>query len=174
MSKRSSKQNVIGKMQKLSAGMRQYLSGQVLTLAGKPVKVADLLTEFDAYVAQLSSTDVAHGAWLAEVEATEAMENSAVDPHVLALEAYLRSFYGPTSQTLIAFGLTPRKVKERSSAEKAETAEKAAATRVARHTLGPKQKASIHGVVAPPASEPSTPSNPQPASPTADAIKRNS
>jgi hypothetical protein len=164
MSKRSSKQDVIGKMQKLSAGMREYLSGQVLTLAGKQVKVADLLTEFDAYVAQLNSTDMARGAWLAQVEATTAMETGAVDAHVSLLEAYLRTFYGPTSQTLIAFGLAPRKVRERTAAEKAETAAKSAATRVARHTLGPKQKASIHGVVQP-ASTPTA---------IADAIKRDS
>jgi hypothetical protein len=168
MAKRVSKQNVIGKMQKLSAGMRQYLVGQVLTLAGKPVKVADLLTEFDTYVAQLTATDVARGAWIAQVEATTAMEENAVDAHVSLLENYLRTYYGPSSQTLIAYGLTPRKVRARTVAEKAETAVKSAATRVARHTLGPRQKDAIHGAVEP---EPSTPAAAPTASP--DAAKRN-
>ena len=52
--KKGSKQNVIGKMQRLSAGLRQNLSGQLMVLAGESMKVADLLTEFDAYVAQLN------------------------------------------------------------------------------------------------------------------------
>jgi hypothetical protein len=173
MSKRTSKGSAMLKVQKLSAGMRQYLSGQVLTLAGKPVKVADLLTEFDGYIAQLTATDVARGAWLAQVDATTVMEDSAVNTHVSLLESYLRTYYGPTSQTLIAYGLTPRKARDRTGAEMVETAAKSAATRVARHTLGPKQKASIHGVVAPPASEPSSPQQPT-ASPNADAPKRSS
>jgi hypothetical protein len=153
--KKGSKQNVIGKMQRLSAGLRQNLSGQVLVLAGKSVKIADLLTEFDDYVAQLNATDVARGAWLTQVEATAVMEDTAVDAHVSLLESYLRTYYGPTSQSLIEYGLTPRKVRERTGAEKVEAAAKSAATRVARHTLGPRQKAGIHGSVPPAPQSPS-------------------
>ena len=47
------------------------------------------------------------------------------------------------------FGYSPRKVATRTSAEKATAAEKAAATKVARHTMTPKQKAGIHGTLAP-------------------------
>jgi hypothetical protein len=176
-SKKTSKQNTIGKVQKLSAGIRQYLSGKVLTLAGKSVTAEDLLKGLDGYVAQLNSTDAAHASWIAEVQTTAALETGEINPQIEALESYLRSLYGATSQTLVSFGLTPKKAPKRTSAEKAETAAKSAATRVARHTLGPKQKASIHGVVAPPASEPSIPSNvsnPQQPTPNTDAIKRNS
>ena len=173
-SKKTSKQNTIGKVQKLSAGIRQYLSGKVLTLAGKSVTAEDLLKGLDGYVAQLNSTDAAHASWIAEVQTTAALETGEINPQIEALESYLRSLYGATSQTLVSFGLTPKKAPKRTSAEKAETAAKSAATRVARHTLGPKQKASIHGVVAPPAGESQSPSNPQQPTTSADAIKRNS
>jgi hypothetical protein len=170
--KKGSKQNVIGRMQKLSAGIRQYLAGKLLVLAGKSITAEDLLKEFDDYVAQLNSTDAAHANWLAEVETTEALEVAKIDPDVAALENYLRSLYGASSQTLTSFGLTPKKTKARTVAEKAETAAKQAATRVARHTLGPKQKASIHGAVSP-ASEPTTQAQPAtPATPTAETVKR--
>jgi hypothetical protein len=166
MSKRVSKQYVIGRMQRLSAGLRQHLSGQLLTLAGQSVKVEDVLDELDGYVGQLNTTDAAHANWLAEVKATQVLEDGKINPRVAALENYLRSLYGASSQTLDSFGMTPRKVRARTVRAKAESAAKSAATRVARHTLGPRQKAAIHGVVAPPSE------TAPPATPSAEAMKR--
>jgi hypothetical protein len=149
MSARSkSKANVIVKLQKLSIGLRQYLSGQVLTLAGKKLTVEELLQDIDGYVAQLNSADAAHVAWILEVEAARAMASGKINPEISALENYLRSLYGTSSEALNNFGLAPRKVRPRPIKEMAESIDKAAATRVARHTLGPRQKAKIHGVVA--------------------------
>jgi hypothetical protein len=166
--KKKSKQNMIGQVQQLSAGIRQYLSGKVLTLAGKTVTAEQLLDGLDRYVAQLNSTDAAHASWIAEVRATEALETTEINPQIDALEHYLRGLFGSTSQTLVSFGLAPKRPPSRTVAEKAETAAKSAATRVARHTLGPRQKASIHGAATPPAAEPTPPATP-PA--PADAIK---
>lgn len=58
-----------------------------------------------------------------------------------------------SAKMLDEFGYTPRKPRAKSVKVKAAAADKAAATRVARHTLGPKAKAKVKGVVAP---EPST------------------
>jgi hypothetical protein len=166
MSTRSTaKQNVIGKLQRLSAGLRKLLGGQTIVLAGKSVKVDDLLKVFDAYIAQLATTDQAHSDWLTQVAVTRAMENGQVNPQVASLEDYLRSFYGPTSQTLTSFGLAPRKARARTAKTNIEAAEKNAATRVARHTLGPRQKAAIHGTEPAETTPPTTP--------TPDAPKRN-
>jgi hypothetical protein len=158
--RKGSKQQRIGEMQQLSAGIRQYLSGKILTLAGKTITADDLLKEIDGYVAQLNTTDAAHANWIAEVRATAALEAAAIDPDLEAFESYLRGLYGASSQTLVSFGLAPRKPRTRTVAEKAETAAKSAATRVARHTLGPRQKAAIHGVA---------PASPEPAVATAEA-----
>jgi hypothetical protein len=168
MSKKSvAKENVIGRMQRLSSGLRQHLSGQVLLLAGASVKADDLVSELDGYVVQLNSTDASEAAWHAQVATTRTLEDSQINPRVSALETYLESLYGPTSATLTDFGLTPRKSKARTVLSKAQAIAKSAATRVARHTLGPREKASIHGTV-PPESNPPTPT------PSPDAPKRNS
>jgi hypothetical protein len=171
--KSESKQNVIGRMQRLATGLRQHLSGQLLLLAGKSVKADDLVSQLDGYVAQLAATFASEATWHAQVLATRTMEDSQINPQVSALETYLLSLYGPTSPTLSDFGLTPRKARARTVKSKAEALDKSAATRVARHTLGPRQKASIHGAV-PPESSPPAASSP-PSSPTSpDAPKRNS
>jgi hypothetical protein len=71
--------------------------------------------------------------------------------------------YGARSQTLLDFGITPAKVPVRTAASKVAAAAKGAATRLARHTMGTKQKAAIHGTVAPAAPVP--PAAPAPAAP---------
>jgi hypothetical protein len=173
MSTSNSKKNVIVKMQRLSAGLRQYLSGQLLNLAGKSIKAEDMAKQLDGYVAQLASNDATKNAWTAQLEVTRVLEDT-LDPQITALEKYLQSLYGPSSSTLGNYGLTPQKARTRTVKEKGEAIDKGAATRVARHTLGPRQKAAIHGVVEPETSPPTTSSNPPSPPTSADAIKRNS
>jgi hypothetical protein len=62
---------------------------------------------------------------------------------------------------LAKFGLTPRQRPVTTPEVKVAAAVKAAATRAARHTMGPKEKAKIKGTVAPTA--PATPSPTAPA-----------
>ena len=64
---------------------------------------------------------------------------------------YVRAVHGNTNVVLSEFGMTPRKRAKSTVATKLEAIAKSAATRVARHTAGPKQKANIHGEVPPPA-----------------------
>jgi hypothetical protein len=72
--------------------------------------------------------------------------------------------------TLSDFGLTARAKHVATPEEKIAAAAKAKATRAARHTLGPKQKAAIKGTV--PVTAPAPPAAPAPtaASPTAPVV----
>src|SRR5580693_9503349 len=58
---------------------------------------------------------------------------------------YVRAMYGNSNVVLGEFGMAPRKRAKATVATKQEAIAKSAATRVARHTAGPKQKAKIHG-----------------------------
>ncbi|HEY2370089.1 MAG TPA: hypothetical protein VGH87_27010 [Polyangiaceae bacterium] len=67
-----------------------------------------------------------------------------------ALRNYVIGHFGESSPVLAEFGFKPRKVAQKTVAEKFETVEKALATRAARHTMGSRQKASVHGDITPP------------------------
>ncbi|MGH7283652.1 MAG: hypothetical protein ACRELY_19165 [Polyangiaceae bacterium] len=73
-----------------------------------------------------------------------------------AIKALVISQYGDASPVLAEFGFSPRKVATKTVAEKMLVVEKSLATRAARHTMGSKQKASIHGDVNAPAATPPT------------------
>jgi len=68
---------------------------------------------------------------------------------------------GQNSTGFASLGFEPRTPKKATPAVKVEAIAKGAATREARHTTGPKQKAKIHGTVPEPTPAPSpvTPSN---------------
>ena len=84
-------------------------------------------------------------ALLGTAELIEGDKRSAI----AVLHAFVVNQFGATNGALADFGMKPRTTKQRTSAQKAETAQKAAATRTARHTVGPRQKAQIHGAPAP-------------------------
>jgi hypothetical protein len=150
MSKKStSVVNVIGRMQLLRTGLVENLAGQTITIAGKSVKVDDIVKQIDAYIAQLKATVKAKSAWTDQVNATAVLEQATMDPLIVTLHGFLVAYYGRTSQTLTSYGLTPYVAKTRTAAQTVATAEKSAATRTARHTVGPRQKAAIHGAVEP-------------------------
>ena len=137
-------------LQLLIAGIGKHLAGVTsITLAGVPYPppaLAKLFQELvDAINAATAARTAAHDALVAE-----RAKSKAVDPVLAALKSYLLSVYSDAA-TLADFGLTPRKPRRaRTQAEGAATAAKRRATRVARHTLGKRQKAAIHGAAASP------------------------
>ena len=66
-----------------------------------------------------------------------------------SLKKYVVAHWGESSPVLADFGFTPRKLAQKTVAEKFQTVEKQLATRAARHTMGSRQKAAIHGSIAP-------------------------
>ncbi len=66
-----------------------------------------------------------------------------------SLKKYVVAHFGESSPVLADFGFTPRKLAQKTVAEKFQTVEKQLATRAARHTMGSRQKSAIHGSIAP-------------------------
>jgi hypothetical protein len=145
-----SAEKTIGRMKTTAGGLKQLLAHQTLILNGSPVQVDDLIAEIDGYVAQLGTTAMAYSMWLAEVQTTRTAETQLA-VRLAALQTYLVATLGAGSQTLVHFGFEPRKPPKRTVRAKAAAAVKSRATRAERHTIGPRQKAAIHGTVDKPA-----------------------
>ncbi len=94
-----------------------------------------------------SVTSAARAKWLTAAAAEEE-KTTEVESILLGLKSHLVNTYGAKSQIVADFGFTPKKKK--TTAETVATAvEKRAATRVARGTVGKKEKLKIKGAVAP-------------------------
>jgi len=135
-----------------------------LTFGGATYTPAALVQLFQSLDDATTSMDAAKAKWQ---DALKSQRNTkaTVGPVKKAYQSYLVSLYGNAVETLADFGLTPRKAPAPQTAvQKATAAAKRAATRAARHTLGPKQKAGIKGTVATPATPVAAPT---PAKPTA-------
>jgi hypothetical protein len=132
----------------LVSAIEKYFQGQTLTLNGVKITAADLITALLAYATALTASQQAHASLAMAVKASKAQAVTG-DNLIAGLEGYVRVMLGDDDNALLAFAMTPHKSGKRPVAVKAEAIEKSAATRVARHTLGPKEKAKIHGEVPP-------------------------
>jgi hypothetical protein len=166
MAKSKATDSIVTRVTKMKTGLLSELAGKTLELGGAVVTVDDVVAEVDAYIAQVTAARTAKTGWAVALRAQHATEATTINPRLAALELYLEGFYGPTSPTLDKFGLSPRKPVRKTVKVKAGAIEKDLATRVARHTEGPREKEAIHGTV----TEPSAPA-PAPVTP-ADAPKR--
>jgi hypothetical protein len=146
---KQSKNDMVGRLSAVGAGLKQHFAGQTLTLATAAVKVDDILTTLDGYAAQVAATLKAHAAWTQQVDAERA-QKAQVTALLQTVEDFLRGFYGPRNTLLADFGLAVRKPRKPTTPTLATAVQKSAATRVARHTMGPRQKAAIHGPAATP------------------------
>ena len=80
------------------------------------------------------------------LEADRALEDKT-KAFVASLGANLLASFAGNLDTLAKFGLTPRQKPFATPDAKVAAAAKAKATRAARHTMGPKQKATVKGTV---------------------------
>jgi hypothetical protein len=170
MSSPTSKNNSIIRLQAFIAGLRQHQAGATVILGGVTITVLALIVHLEGYIAQFNATTAAHNAWQAQVKMQAAMVQNEMDPELTSLKHYLEGIYGPQSSILADYGLKPHKPYKRTLKSKVTAAEKDAATRVARDTMGPREKEAVHGTVAvsprpEPAPAASTPSAVVPAAP---------
>jgi hypothetical protein len=142
-----------------------------LVINGAKVTLADIAAEAKSLLAAMNATDVArkqlHDATVAEMQLRASMKAKAT-----SLRSYIVGLLGASSTQAAALGFEPKPRSTPTVAVKAEAIEKRALTREARHTMGKKQKAAIHGtptVAAPTA----TPAAPAPATPVAPATTGN-
>src|SRR5579872_2547217 len=142
--------------------MKHPPSGPV-TLGGTSFTADSLIQVLQSLETAMSKVDEAKAAWK-DALTVLAEAKAKTDPTVRAYRSWLAATYGNAPATLAAFGLAPPKARTPMSANaKAIAAAKRTATRAARHTLGPKQKAPIKGdvkvavVTTPAATPPATP-----------------
>ncbi len=150
------------------SGVQKHYPNGTLVLAGQTFNVPTQLVQFIQQ--DIDATDVADKARAAWLERVQVQEDShqKVAPVLRALKSAVLSLYGDTqnaSSTLADFGYSPRKLTAKTSAKKAQAADKGLATRAARHTLGKKQKKDIKGTVPAPTKAPEP--VPAPATPPA-------
>jgi hypothetical protein len=155
-----SKGNMIILVQKLLAGLDKHYAGQSLTINGTAVAVTDIGTQLQGYLNKMSTADGTKTLWQQQLQSARADEPD-IEATVVAIHGIVRGNLGASNPALTDFGIKPKAPSKRTAAEKAETAEKSAATRAARHTTGPKAKLAIHGTA---------PASPEPA-PQAPAVK---
>lgn len=116
-----------------------------LSVLGQTFTIADLTTKLKSYEATFDAEDAAkQEADAAEQKSQEAAVEAV--PFVAATKASIKAALGRKSVALAPVGIDPDKTPPplTPAQEQARTA-KALATRAARHTMGPKQKAKIKG-----------------------------
>jgi hypothetical protein len=143
-------------IEKFLSGLNLHYAGQTLMLNGVPITVEALAAMAAAYFSALDDADAARTAWNSKLAAAKALA-PPLQKAIVAGHNYVRAQFGVSSHTLEDFGLTPRSTAPKTLAVQSGAVVKALATRQARHTMGTKQKAAIHGVVPAAAAAGSTP-----------------
>jgi hypothetical protein len=144
--KRASGDAVLAK--KLIEGTAKHLasSGQLM-LAGGTFTPAQATSQLQAIVKGHADVDAARAlleAKLAAVHAQAAAQRVFLDAFV----SFVRAAFGTSPDVLVDFGVRTRKTSTPLTVEaKAAAAAKRAATRAARHVMGPKQRKAIKGDV---------------------------
>jgi hypothetical protein len=144
---------------------KHFASEPTIPVDGTSMTPADMKKALQSSIAAADSTQAARAAWTGASSKETALHDSTI-----ALLSSLRSFvvlkFGSQNQaTLADFGFTPRTRKAPTAETKAAAAEKSLATRAARHTMGPRQKAKVKGAAAAtPTTAPAA--TPAPTSPT--------
>ena len=148
MTVKTSKSNRITADQKLIDGIKKHLSGVSLMVLGQTLtdvqSVAVLQARIDA-----ANNSIAVRAALQSAVKAERTEVANTKTVVAALRKAILIMFGDNADTLSDFGLVPPKKRTMPTvAKKTAAVKRAKATRAARHTMGKKQKAQIHGEVA--------------------------
>jgi hypothetical protein len=135
------------------AAIAKLAPDAVFPVGGKLVASKDLQAQIQANVdrqKELVETRAKARQLLVLVE-SERVESTKV---LTAVRQYAAGAFGEASAEFASFGFKERKAPQQKPASRVEAAAKMRATRLARHTMGRRQRAAIHGVVPP---SPATP-----------------
>ena len=123
-----------------------------LIVDGKSEPVTDLVSEINGYVAVYQAVDDAEEKYR-EALAARAKIEEKVKARRKVIRAAIKGAMGGDNQKLGRYGMSPDKSPEPLHVEElTHKVAQARATRIARHTMGKKQKLAIKGVVPPTAS----------------------
>jgi hypothetical protein len=145
--------------QKLIDGLTKHATFlPTLVIGSTSYKTADIIGTLQARIDARNATASSRATWQAAVQA-ERDQRAKTQTVVSGLQQAVQVAFAGSIDALADFGLKPRKPRVMTPEQKTEAAAKAKATREARHTMGPKQKAKIKGTVSTdpaPATPPST------------------
>jgi hypothetical protein len=145
---KKSRVTVTSTNQQLETAIVQYYPKGAFTLGGETWKTADIVAALNKENQLIAAANNAHGAWLAAASA--AREQTTQNNELRSdLRTALVLLLGKTKTAELAdFGITVRAPKPRTGVTNVSAAQKAAATRAARGTVGSKARLRIHAVVA--------------------------
>jgi len=153
LSGKGNRASLVAEATELAAKIESELPGAVFVVKGVKVTLAQAKATLLGYVTAVQSTNTGratvHNLVGAESDALDEMRDLG---H--AIQSFVISNYGVGAAQLGALNLSAKKPATKTVAVKAEAIAKGKATREVRHTLGPRQKAALHGSV-PPAPAPS-------------------
>jgi hypothetical protein len=132
------------------AGVDKHLAGEPsIPLGGSTETPTVVKQSLQNMVTAADATQVARGEWIDASQAEKGLRDETIVT-LSALKSFvLLKFGDKDTATLADFGFTARKQAQTSVDTKATAVEKSLATRAARHTMGPRQKAKVKGTVAP-------------------------
>jgi len=132
------------------AGIDKHLAGEPsIPLGGSTETPTAVKQSLQNMVTAADATQVARGEWIDASQAEKGLRDETIVT-LSALKSFvLLKFGDKDTSTLADFGFTARKQAQTSVDTKATAVEKSLATRAARHTMGPRQKAKVKGTVAP-------------------------
>jgi hypothetical protein len=127
---------------------------QSLAIAGKTYTPAEIVTLLQQQIDSASAVDAAAAKLRDATQAFRALSKGLV-PFLDGFRHQVRNLFGDQAEALADFGIAPVKPATPLTVEqKAAASAKRRATRAARHTMGPKQKAAIKGAAPAPATPP--------------------
>ena len=151
----------------LIAGFKEhYSTASSLTLGSESFTPAQVEAFLQTLIDLRTAVDDAKSATKAKIMAEDA-QAPALRSRMAALVAIVKASFASSPDVLADFGLKPKKVRAPLTIDQmAAAAAKRAATRAARHTMGPKQKQQVKGtittIVSPPAANAPAPIKPAP------------
>jgi hypothetical protein len=134
--------------EQLIAGFKQHFSTvSALTLGSESYTPAEVEAFLQTLIDLRQAVDDARSALKTKIMA-QAAQAPALRSQMAALVAIVKASYGPSPDILADFGLEPKKARAPLTIDQMATAAaKRAATRAARHTMGPKQKQKVKGTI---------------------------
>jgi hypothetical protein len=145
---KTSKETKARLAQRLLAGTREHLANTgTLVFGGESHTPAEIEASLQTIVDLRAAVKEAKAAAMAKL-ATEGTRVPPLHSQMSAYVAFVKARFGNAPDVLADFGLKPRKAQTPLSVDQlAAAAAKRAATRVARHTMGARQKKRVKGTV---------------------------
>jgi hypothetical protein len=161
------KETDVALAKQLIAGFKQHFPAVTsMTIGGQPLTPAQIEQFLQTLIDLRAAVDDAKSATKAKIQ-TEASQAPALRSRMAALVTIVKGSFGNSPDVLADFGLKPNKVRTPLTIDqKAVAAARRAATRAARHTMGPKQRQQVKGtittIVSPPPADAPKPVAPAP------------